>query len=116
MGKDAEYRFAVGAGQLLVTLALTALGLYLLLTGKLSADRIGAILFTSLIFGIVIWETPHKWRYSRYWGVVLACLAVHILLVGIFRSYLRQLPTMALGGIGTFECVGILWILLEVGE
>jgi uncharacterized membrane protein len=116
MGNETRNKFAVGVLQLAVTLALTALGLYLLFAGKMSARQLGLLLMTCLIFGLAIYWTKDKWQYWRYWAALLACLVIHFALLLVLQTYLGQLPTAILGVCGTFECAGTVWVLLTVCE
>ena len=112
MDNGTRNKIAVGALQLACTLGLTVLALYLVLAGKLSTSRFGFLFFTALIFGLAVRETRDKWRYSRYWGVLLGCSIVHFGLVRVLQTYLRELPTAILGVLGTIECASLVWILL----
>lgn len=116
MSTQIQKRFAVGALQLAVTVILTSLGIYLLLAGKMSANILGLLLMTCIIFGLAIWETRDKWRRWLYWLTTLGCLTIHAALVALLWGYVARLPTAILGVLGTLECAGIFWILLLVGE
>ena len=109
-------RFAVGALQLAVTLALTALLLYLALVVRMNSKWITLLIMTAGIFGLAIYETRDKWQDWRYWVTVLACLIVHFALIVAGQKYLAGLPTAILGVFGTLESGGIFWILLTVCE
>ncbi len=114
MRTGGEARFAVEAAQLIATVALTLLVVYLTLSGRLSIGTLGFLGYTSLIFGIAAWHTKSGWRIWSYWGVLLGCLAVHAVVVVALRTYLEHQATFVLGVLGTFECGGIYLLLARV--
>jgi hypothetical protein len=114
MANETRNKLAVGALQLAVTLALTALGLYLLLAGKLSASWMAMSLMTSGIFGLAAYQTRDKWQDWRYWATLSACLVVHCALVAAVRVYLASIPLAIVGFFGAFECAAMVWALLMV--
>lgn len=110
-----QSKAAVGTLQLVATLALTALALYLLFTGRISAGVLRFLFFTSIIFGLAVWETRDKWEHRRYWLMLVACLAIHFILIVVIRTYLAEFPMVIWGVLGTIEAAGVFWILLSVG-
>jgi hypothetical protein len=114
VANETRNKFAAGALQLAVTLALTALGLYLLLAGKLSASWMAMLLMTSGIFGLAAYQTRDKWQDRRYRVTLSACLVVHCALVAVVRVYLTSIPLAVVGFFGALECAGVVWILLIV--
>jgi len=116
MANEAWSKFSVGALQLAATVALTGLGLYLLLAGRLSARSLSMMILTSGIFGLAAYQTRDKWQDRRYWVTLLGCLAIHVALVTAIRVYLAPAPLAILGFFGAFECAALVWLLLTVCE
>ena len=114
VANETRSRFPGGALQLAVTLALTGLGIYLLIAGKLSPLWMAMLLMTSGIFGLAAYQTRDKWQDWRYWVALSACLVIHCAFVAVVRVYLRSIPLAILGFVGAFECAAIVWILLTV--
>jgi len=115
MASRIQSKATVGALQLVATLAVTAVGLYLLLSGRISSGMLRLLFFTSIIFGLAVWETRDSWEHRRYWFVLVVCLTLHFMAVAAIRAYLPQFPMVIWGILGTIEAAGVFWILLSVG-
>ena len=114
MDRDLRNKLPAALRELAPLLVLTVLCTCLLLAGELRANWHGFLEFTGMFFGMAIWETKEKWRYRRYWLVLLGCLITHCGLVVALRTYLAVLRFAGLGVLSAAECAGLVVILLSV--
>ena len=108
--------FVVGVLQLAVTLALTALVLYLALVVKMESKWLNMLIMTTGIFAFTDYATRDEWGCWRYRLILTACLIIHTSVLLTIQAGRPPIPLAYFGMAGIIEVGMIVMVVLKACE